>query len=1053
MAREPYAGTATVEPTPAPSDDYQRIDASPAAFGGVVAGAEQRGGQEIQQGATDLAQDAILRQTRFNDHVVTDAVNQLQTNAENLTYGNRSDPNAAPGLYTLKGQDALRAGPQVAQQINDQRDQIAGGLQNDAQRLAFQQQTVRYLQYKRAEIESHINQETNKYGVASETAGIGTAGTMAANAWNSDSVIGSSIADSQLHAAKLTMLNYGHPPDPATATPEEMANFNNIRQKAQQDAATHVVQQAVYGALAADPANGAARAADIVQKYGGLINPLAREELTRQTKNGADEAVVAGYLNGRVPASAAGPVQPGTPKPVDQPTQQRAQQVHDAAVAQGASDAEAWGWAANAVHESGASPTPPVGDGGISHGMFQLNRGQLAAYQASHNGHLPEQDDLATQLQFARTQAAPMLVGASGPAGYASAISRGFEVPANGAQEAANRGATAIALAGGQPTNAGGSNAPDVTVVPPNLPPLPSGDAYSYIADTNQWKAPDGTIFPGVTKASATSGGPAAPSAQGATPAPGTLSTHNPQAFSYEQQMMDTARADAQRLFPNNPVRQRQIVEGKWQQIQETNLLQAKTEAETQKAHKEAEEAIGQQVMTTLRQNPAQFNPGMIWNNPSLDWETKQKMSEVADYQLRQAGIDTAPHGPGYSDVFAGITANPNAPNSIHSMKDIWARAGQGGDLTLHDADTLSQIFTKVHKDPDEAGIRITQNAMMEYAKGILWKPSEMGGIKDQNGLNIYNGQFVPSFISGFETWQKAHPDNPMGYLNKDNLDKIIAPLKRNATQEANDRLAETGQLGPGDIEKPGTPLPPVPVINAPEEPRPEENLARNQAYVTPGQHTYNTPLSAPDETKFRQWVADNNVPFDPNAKVSDYDMRGLWKTSQDPDAWKQLQESGKVPEDMAPAGTKIDPNDGKPHYPDYWKTPFHQTFSNESQWATPNAPHWTPDDKLVASDGKVVFDDKAQKPEPINPTAWQSVMTGPLPVAENGRPYTHAAWATYLTKLMQNPTPKTIQYFDQHFGVQGYSGAEIVQRLRTPMQQAPAVAPASTLPAGGGPF
>lgn len=811
MAREPYTGTATVEPTPAPSDDYQRVDATPASFGGVVGGAEQRGGQEIQQGAGDLAQDAILRQTRFNDHVVTDAVNQLQTNAENLTYGNRSDPSAAPGLYTLKGQDALRAGPQVAQQINDQRDQIAGGLQNDAQRLAFQQQTVRYLQYKRAEIESHINQETNKYGVASETAGIATAGTMAANAWNSDSVIGSSIADSQLHAAKLTMLNYGHPPDPATATPEEMTNFNNIRQKAQQDAATHVVQQAVYGALAADPANGAARAADIVQKYGGLINPLAREELTRQTKNGADEAVVAGYLNGRVPASAAGPVQPGTPRPVDQPTQQRAQQVHDAAVAQGASDAEGWGWAANAVHESGASTAPVPGDGGISHGMFQLNRDQLAKYQATHNGHLPEQDDLNTQLQFARTQAAPMLVGASGPDGYAAAISRGFEVPANGAQEAANRAATAISLSGGN-ASAATEQPSDVgvdIVVPSNLPALPAGGSYSYVADTNQWKAPDGTLFPGVT---ATKSGTGAAPVPGAPPTPGAPSTHNPQAFGYEQQMMDSARADAQRLFPNNPVRQRQITEGVWQHIQETNLLQAKTEAETLKAQREAQEAAGNSLVTTLLNDPAKFDPRTIANNPSLTFEQKLSLNRAAHEEMVRAGVGDptiAPYGKDFSQLYTRVTAPPGTPGIITKVTDLWASMASG-NLTPSGYEKLSTALVGRRTANGESEME-AQKQFFKNAHGELTGTNDGLGLKDPKGEEIYLKFMVNAFDAIDKERSKAVTDgvSPLQIYDptsKYYVGKIISGMKRSPAQYQLDVSAANGGGAAPPTTAPGGP-------------------------------------------------------------------------------------------------------------------------------------------------------------------------------------------------------------------------------------------------------
>lgn len=122
---------------------------------------------------------------------------------------------------------------------------------------------------------------------------------------------------------------------------------------------------------------------------------------------------------------------------------------------------------------------------------------------------------------------------------------------------------------------------------------------------------------------------------------------------------------------------------------------------------------------------------------------------------------------------------------------------------------------------------------------------------------------------------------------------------------------------------------------------------ARNAQYIKPGAQNFNTSLDPQAESAFRAWVAQNKIPFDPSADVTDYDMRGFYKA---------LQQGDPI------AKNAIDPNDGRMHYPDYWKTPYHETFSNESQWAKPNAPHWTDDDKLVAPDGTVIFDDRAKK-------------------------------------------------------------------------------------------
>jgi len=109
----------------------------------------------------------------------------------------------------------------------------------------------------------------------------------------------------------------------------------------------------------------------------------------------------------------------------------------------------------------------------------------------------------------------------------------------------------------------------------------------------------------------------------------------------------------------------------------------------------------------------------------------------------------------------------------------------------------------------------------------------------------------------------------------------------------------------------------------------------------------YNTPLDSGTEQFFRQWVMHNKVPFNPDAtSPQDYDMRGFYQGL--------MQQNPR-------AQSAIDPNDSRMHYPDFWKTPIHQTLSNESQWAPSNAPQWIPNDQLASPNGRVLFDDRAQ--------------------------------------------------------------------------------------------
>ena len=144
---------------------------------------------------------------------------------------------------------------------------------------------------------------------------------------------------------------------------------------------------------------------------------------------------------------------------------------------------------------------------------------------------------------------------------------------------------------------------------------------------------------------------------------------------------------------------------------------------------------------------------------------------------------------------------------------------------------------------------------------------------------------------------------------------------------------------------------PPSPTVVATPQQTPvnpaQQVFQRNSAWVKPGEFNYNTQLEPPQELAFRAWLQKNKVPFDLQQNITDYDMRGFYKALS----------SGDVR-----AKSAVDPNDGRMHYPDYWKTPYHATFSNESQWADPaKAPQWNEKDQLVLPDGTVVFDDRAQ--------------------------------------------------------------------------------------------
>lgn len=126
---------------------------------------------------------------------------------------------------------------------------------------------------------------------------------------------------------------------------------------------------------------------------------------------------------------------------------------------------------------------------------------------------------------------------------------------------------------------------------------------------------------------------------------------------------------------------------------------------------------------------------------------------------------------------------------------------------------------------------------------------------------------------------------------------------------------------------------------------RPEPSLANLGNYgprVLPTD--YNTQLPQMDEFQFRRWLQQNNVPFNPDAGTTDYDMRGFYQAAR---------------QGQPGISTQVNPNDNLLHYPDRFKTPQHQSFSNESQWAAQNAPQWINDSQQATPNGRIVFDER----------------------------------------------------------------------------------------------
>lgn len=146
-----------------------------------------------------------------------------------------------------------------------------------------------------------------------------------------------------------------------------------------------------------------------------------------------------------------------------------------------------------------------------------------------------------------------------------------------------------------------------------------------------------------------------------------------------------------------------------------------------------------------------------------------------------------------------------------------------------------------------------------------------------------------------------------------------------------------------------------LPTAASPDEQRLQEmsaTAAQNQKYANSGPTT--TTLDPATEQAFQAWVTQNDIPFMPQSKdPQDYDMRGFYQ--------------GLMAGDPV-AQTATNANDGLMHFPDKWKTPYHHSFSAESQYANSSAPVWINDTQAAdPKTGDVTWDERYMgRPAPV---------------------------------------------------------------------------------------
>lgn len=165
MAVVPFSVVPTVAPDARPPSDYQTEQASPASFGSIGAQELEQSGQNLKQAGAQGLDAAVSLQQRYNQIGAQDAYNKLQRAYIDATYYHNPDNPSQPGIYGLKGQDAMKAAPTTLTYLEKTRQDILDGMPNAAMRLAFEESSRRLQYNTQADIGRHVDAQTSVWGL------------------------------------------------------------------------------------------------------------------------------------------------------------------------------------------------------------------------------------------------------------------------------------------------------------------------------------------------------------------------------------------------------------------------------------------------------------------------------------------------------------------------------------------------------------------------------------------------------------------------------------------------------------------------------------------------------------------------------------------------------------------------------------------------------------------------------------------------------------------------------------------------------------------------
>ena len=770
MARVSYDPVNTVSPT-GPARENPGESASPAEFGALGAQAEQRAGQDLEQGASNLNQSAVMIQDRYNQVATDNAFNQYQKGLLNLTYGDSNGPKnpdgslQKPGFYSLRGQDAMNAMKPTSDAIDQMRTQISGTL-NTAQNVEFQQAARRLQMFTLDSMGRHYDQQFQNWTTNVNTSMQNTSNTAIANGWNNETNFQNELQGKQRAAVReVQNAGLGNNPD----------SVNAAMTKATNDA--YKIRTLAWGN------NDPSGALDYMKKNESSFAPNDFRMLSNEFQNKKDAAdttagindIMSGNVPHVVPAAAIGNAihgQEGTPPGVT--SKQGAQsswQIEPATFKQYAQPGEQLSNEADAnavghriiadytqkyggdparvavAYFSGpgnvappGSPTPWKTDNHDGNNFYTSQYVNGVLRRLGQGGNYPTQGETIDA-----NNPAPKLRGitASIPSMSPAAMSALFDDdPALKAKQAAQEEQQGASLSAPQQPTADMAQQPAMHQV--QLASMDANamqlamDQHGAAAFTPQKPPPSPAVLNMQPPANSP---PALQQAQPQAASP----NHNPAAYTAEEQQMVNGWAYVRQKYPNNIAQQHAIMSGVQEQIQFTNSMQAKYEAEQARALRENQESAGKNILQSVHDNPGQFDYNSILHDPYLSKEQMQNLWDFADKHVAQTGShDTKTFGDGWWKAFSDISRPDGDPQKITDPYQLLKRAGPGGDLTYEGVKEGTNLIEQKRTPQGEANATMLKTFMQSVKSQLTLSNDYMTDPKGDTAFLKFQASAFP---------------------------------------------------------------------------------------------------------------------------------------------------------------------------------------------------------------------------------------------------------------------------------------------------------------------